>query len=99
MVTKIVFFGEMSSGLLKQKCNCLFIMTLCLEEKRGCLQAEEHHPNHEACGWQHHVVGVLVVGGTGAFHKIDGIMREGNYVDILKQHLKTSVRKLKHGCK
>ena len=34
-------------------------------------------------------------GGTGALHKIDGIMREENYVDILKQHLKTSVRKLK----
>ena len=26
-------------------------------------------------------------------------MREENYVDILKQHLKTSVRKLKLGCK
>ena len=29
------------------------------EGKRGGLQAEEHHPNHEARGWQHHVVGVL----------------------------------------
>ncbi|CDQ89200.1 unnamed protein product [Oncorhynchus mykiss] len=38
-------------------------------------------------------------GGTGALHKIDGIMREENYVDILKQHLKTSVRKLKLGRK
>ncbi|CDR04808.1 unnamed protein product [Oncorhynchus mykiss] len=37
MGTKIVLFGEMSSGL----------------------QAEEHHPNREARGWQHHVVGVL----------------------------------------
>jgi hypothetical protein len=27
--------------------------------KRGGLQAEEHHPNREAQGWQHHVVGVL----------------------------------------
>ncbi|CDQ81058.1 unnamed protein product [Oncorhynchus mykiss] len=25
----------------------------------GGLQAEEHHPNREAQGWQHHVVGVL----------------------------------------
>uniref|UniRef100_A0AAZ3QDJ1 Transposase Tc1-like domain-containing protein n=1 Tax=Oncorhynchus tshawytscha TaxID=74940 RepID=A0AAZ3QDJ1_ONCTS len=32
--------------------------------------------------------------GTGALHKIDGIMREENCVDILKQHLKISVRKL-----
>ena len=35
--------------------------------------------------------------GAGALHKIDGIMRWENYVDILKQHLKTSVRKLKLG--
>ena len=27
--------------------------------KRGGLQAEDHHPNHEARGWQHHVMGVL----------------------------------------
>ena len=41
--------------------------------------------------------GCFATGGTGALHKIDGIMREENYVDILKQHLKTSVRKLKLG--
>ena len=28
-------------------------------EKGGGLQAEGHHPNREAQGWQHHVVGVL----------------------------------------
>ncbi|XP_062921089.1 endoribonuclease LACTB2 isoform X2 [Mobula hypostoma] len=33
--------------------------------------------------------------GTGALHKMDGIMRKEYYVDILKQHLKTSARKLK----
>ena len=33
--------------------------SLYLEEKAGGLQAEEHHPNREARGWQHHVVGVL----------------------------------------
>ena len=43
--------------------------------------------------------GCLAAGGTGALHKMDGIMRKGNYVDILKQHLKTSVRKLKLGRK
>ena len=31
----------------------------------------------------------FAAGGTGAFHKIDGIMRQENDVDILKQHLKT----------
>jgi hypothetical protein len=30
-----------------------------LEGKWGCLLAEEHHPNREAQGWQHHVVGVI----------------------------------------
>ena len=39
--------------------------------------------------------GHFAAGGTGALQKIDGIMGWENYVDILKQHLKTSVRKLK----
>ena len=43
--------------------------------------------------------GCINAGGTGALHKIDGIMRQENYVDILKQHVKTSVRKLKLGRK
>ena len=43
--------------------------------------------------------GCFAAGGTGALHKIDGIMRKGNYVDILKQYLKTSVKKLKLGRK
>ena len=37
--------------------------------------------------------GCFAAGGTGALHKIDGIMRKENDVDIFKQHLKTSVRK------
>ena len=41
--------------------------------------------------------GCFAAGGTDALHKIDVFMRTENYVDILKQHLKTSVRKL--GCK
>ena len=36
---------------------------------------------------------------TGALHTIDGIERQENDVDILKQHFKTSVRKLKLGRK
>uniref|UniRef100_A0A673Z5I4 Uncharacterized protein n=1 Tax=Salmo trutta TaxID=8032 RepID=A0A673Z5I4_SALTR len=31
-------------------------------KKGGGLQAEEYHPNREARGWQHHVVGVLQEG-------------------------------------
>ena len=43
--------------------------------------------------------GCFAAGGTDALHKIDGIMREEKYVDILKQHVKRSVRKLKLGRK
>ena len=43
--------------------------------------------------------GCFAAGGTGALHKIDSIIRQDKYVDILKQHLKTSVRKLKLGRK
>jgi transposase len=43
--------------------------------------------------------GCFVFGGTGALHKIDGVIRKENYKHILKQHLKTSVRKLMRGCK
>ena len=43
--------------------------------------------------------GYFAAGGTGALHKIDDTMRKENYVHILKQHLKTSVRKLKLGQK
>ena len=60
--------------------------------KGGGLQAEDHHPTREAQGWQHHVVGCFVAGETGALLKLDGIMREEIDVDILKQHLKTSVK-------
>jgi hypothetical protein len=44
------------------------------------------------------LLGALLQEGLVHF-KRDGIMRQENYVDILKQHLKTSVRKLKLGCK
>ena len=43
--------------------------------------------------------GCFAAGGTGALDNIVGIMRQENDVDILKQHLKTSVRKLKLGRK
>ena len=41
----------------------------------------------------------FAAGGAGALHKIDAFMRQENVVAILKQHLKTSVRKLKLGRK
>ena len=68
-----------------------------MEEKGGGLQAEEPHPTVKDGGGSIMWGGCFAAGGTGALHKIDDIMREGNYVDIFKQHLKTSVRKLKLG--
>ena len=44
-------------------------------------------------------MGCFPAGGSGALHKIDGIIIPENDVDILKKHLKTSVRKLKLGRK
>ena len=90
MGTKIVLFGEMSSGLMKQKWKEW--PSLCLKEKGGGLQAEEHHPSMKhGCGsimlW-----GCFAAGGTGALHKIDGIMREENCVDILKQDISQEVK-------
>ena len=43
--------------------------------------------------------GCFAAGRTGTLHKIEGSMKLEDYVDILKQHLKTSVRKLKLGRK
>ncbi|CDQ73359.1 unnamed protein product [Oncorhynchus mykiss] len=43
--------------------------------------------------------GCFAAEGTDALHKIDAIMGEEKYVNILKRHLKTSVRKLKLGRK
>ena len=43
--------------------------------------------------------GCFAVGGAGALHKIDGIMRNGKLCGYFEQHLKTSVRNLKLGGK
>ena len=40
--------------------------------------------------------GCFAAGGTGALHKIDGMMR-GNYVDILKQHQSGSLSLVANG--
>ena len=66
---------------------------------RGRLAAEEHHPNHEARGYQHHVVGVLCCRRGWCTSQNRMHREKENDVDILKQHLKISVRKLKLGRK
>ncbi|CDQ61593.1 unnamed protein product [Oncorhynchus mykiss] len=60
--------------------------------KRGGLQAKEHHPNREARGGSIMLWWCFAAGGTGALQKIDGFMKKENYVDILRQHLKTSLK-------
>ena len=52
--------------------------------KRGGLQAEEHHPNHEERGGGIMLWGCFAAGGTGALHKIDGIMRGGEICGYIK---------------
>ena len=59
---------------------------------KNTIPTVKHGVAASCCVW------CFAAGGTGALHKIDGITREKN-VDILKQHLKTSVRKLKLGRK
>ena len=76
MGTKIALFGEMSSGLMKQKLNCLAIMaTVMFGGQRGGLQAKEQYPNREERGDSIMLWGCFAAGGTGALHKIDVIVR------------------------
>jgi hypothetical protein len=70
-----------------------------LREKGEACKPKDTIPTVKNGGYSIMLWGCFDAGGTGALHKIDGIMRKENYVDILKQHLKTLVRKLKLGCK
>lgn len=57
------------------------------------MQAERQHPNRVA--WMAASCCGASLQQVRLFHKIDCIMRKETYVDILKQRLKTSARKLK----
>jgi hypothetical protein len=59
-----------------------------LEEKGGGLQADEHHPNREGQGGSIILWGCFAAGGTGALHKIDGIMRQEATSQNISQKVK-----------
>ena len=90
MGTKIVLFGEISSGLIKQKYLFDHNDHCYVWRKKGEACKPKNtistvkHRGGSIMSW-----GCFAAGRAGALHKINGITREENYVDMLKQHLKT----------
>ena len=66
-----------------------------MEEKGGGLQAEDHHPNREARGWQHHVVGVLCYKRdwcTSQNREHHGVGKLCGYIEATSQDISQEVK-------
>ncbi|CDQ97101.1 unnamed protein product [Oncorhynchus mykiss] len=78
-VTKIELFGHNDHRYVRRK-------------KGEACKLKNTIPTMKHEGGSIMLWGCFTAGATGALHKIDGIMRTKNYMDILKQHLKTSLK-------
>lgn len=88
--------GDMSCGLTKPLAND----KLYIWRKKGeALKPQNTTPTVKYRGGSIMLWSCFAAKGTHALHKVDGILRKENYLDILKQHLKTSARKMKLGRK
>lgn len=61
----------------------------------GRINSEDHHPNHEARRWQHHIVGCFVPEGTDAlsqnrWHRDEG--RLCGYIEAISQDISQEIK-------
>ena len=100
MGTKIVLFGELSSGLMKQKIEpfghndhrCVWRL------KGEACKPKNTIPTVKHTSGSIMLLGCFAAGGTGALHKIDGIigMENCGYVEATYQNISQEVKAWSH---